>query len=61
VKWRRGDDVGLDFTNREAAASPEDAELGKRVAQLEAEVSALKKIVRQIKRELPNANDAEVA
>jgi hypothetical protein len=61
VKWRRGDDVGLDFTNGEAAASLEDAELAKRVAQLEAEVSLLKKMVRQIKRELPNANDAEVA
>jgi hypothetical protein len=33
VKWRRGDDVGLDFTNGETAASPEDAELAKRVAQ----------------------------
>jgi hypothetical protein len=69
VKWRRGDDVGLDFTNRAVAApaaspssaAPQDGELGKRVAQLEAEVMALKRMVRQIKRELPNANDAEVA
>jgi hypothetical protein len=66
VKWRRGDDVGLDFTNRAAAAStssaaPQDGELGKRVAQLEAEVTALKRTVRQLKRELPNASDAEVA
>lgn len=70
VKWRRGDDVGLDFTNRAAAAAaaaaassaaPTDGELGKRVSQLEAEVMALKRTVRQIKRELPNANDAEVA
>ena len=68
AKWRRGDDVGLDFTNRAAAASaaassaaPSDGELGKRVSQLEAEVMALKRTVRQIKRELPNANDAEVA
>ena len=70
VKWRRGDDIGLDFTNRSAAASvpasastaaPQDAELGKRVAQLEAEVTALKRTVRQLKRELPNGNDAEVA
>ena len=69
VKWRRGDDVGLDFTNRAAAApaasassaGPQDGELGKRVAQLEAEVMALKRTVRQLKRELPNASDAEVA
>ena len=61
VKWRRGDDVGLDFTEPEAAASSSDTELGKRVAQLEAEVVALKRMVRQIKRELPNPNDAEVA
>jgi hypothetical protein len=72
VKWRRGDDVGLDFTNRAAAApastsgpassaAPQDGELGKRVAQLEAEVTALKRTVRQLKRELPNASDAEVA
>jgi hypothetical protein len=63
VKWRRGDDVGLDFTDLEAtgSAAPQDAELAKRVAQLEAEVVALKRIVRQIKRELPTAHDAEVA
>ena len=65
VKWRRGDDVGLDFTDRDAAASgtaaSQDTELGKRVAQLEAEVMALKRMVRQIRRELPNQNDAEVA
>jgi PilZ domain len=65
VKWRRGDDVGLDFTDRETAApgaaAPQDSELGKRVAQLEAEVMALKRMVRQIRRELPNPNDAEVA
>jgi hypothetical protein len=68
VKWRRGDDLGLDFTNRSAAAAASassaaahDGELGKRVAQLEAEVTALKRTVRQLKRELPNANDAEVA
>ena len=61
VKWRRGDDVGLDFTEAEAAASSPDTELGKRVAQLEAEVVALKRMVRQIRRELPNPNDAEVA
>ncbi len=62
VKWRRGDDVGLDFIDRETAASvPPEAELAKRVAQLEAEVTALKNMVRQIKRELPNQNDAEVA
>jgi hypothetical protein len=61
VKWRRGDDVGLDFTEQEAAASPQDTELSKRVAQLEAEVMALKRMVRQIRRELPNPNDAEVA
>ena len=61
VKWRRGDDVGLDFTEPEAAAASPDTELGKRVAQLEAEVVALKRMVRQIKRELPNQNDADVA
>jgi hypothetical protein len=62
VKWRRGDDVGLDFIDRETAASVSpEAELAKRVAQLEAEVTALKKMVRQIKRELPNQHDAEVA
>jgi len=72
VKWRRGDDIGLDFTNRPAAAraaaaapaaaaARQDTELGKRVAQLEADVMALKRMLRQIKRELPNASDAEVA
>jgi hypothetical protein len=63
VKWRRGDDVGLDFTDREAtgSADPQDAELSKRVSQLEAEVVALKRAMRQLRRELPSAKDTEVA
>src|ERR1700685_1607251 len=41
VKWRRGDDVGLDFTNREAGGSPQDPAIIKRGAHHGAAVLAL--------------------
>ena len=60
VKWRRGDEVGVDFSNHgRANAAPNDGDLSKRVAQLEAAVASLRRMVRQLKRE--QSGDGDVA
>jgi hypothetical protein len=62
VKWRHGDDLGLDVSDRASAGTaPQDSDLNKRVAQLETEVAALRRFVRQIKQEIPSLGDADVA
>jgi PilZ domain len=62
VKWRHGDEVGLDFSDHvRARAAPEESDLGKRVAQLEADVAALRRFIKQLKRELPNIGDVDAA
>ena len=62
VQWRRGDEVGLAFPQPETArpASPQPGDLAQRVAELEAEVTALRRTLRQLKRELPG-NDVDAA
>jgi PilZ domain len=62
VKWRHGDEVGLDFSDHvRARATPDESDLNKRVAQLEADVSALKRIIKQLKREHPSLGDTDAA
>ena len=54
VKWRRGDEVGLSFDEAEAtpaATGSSEGDLGQRVAQLEAEVASLRKILRRLQRD----------
>jgi len=60
VKWRRGDEVGLAFDEPQtaSAAVAQDGDLGQRVAQLEAEVAALKRIVTRLRREADGENEA---
>jgi hypothetical protein len=54
VKWRHGDEVGVDFPDHVGAdAAPQETELSKRVAQLEADVVALRRLVNKLRRELP--------
>jgi hypothetical protein len=62
VTWRRGDEIGLALTSAVpvAAASPE-SELIQRVAQLEAEIIALKRTIKQLKRENPSDGEVEAA
>ena len=60
VQWRRGDEVGLAFPQpdaaRPASPQPQFGDLAHRVAELEAEVTALRRTLRQLKRELPGGD-----
>jgi len=60
VQWRRGDEVGLAFpqpdTARPTSPQPQFGDLAQRVAELEAEVTALRRTLRQLKRELPGGD-----
>jgi hypothetical protein len=59
VQWRRGDEIGLDFTEKEIVpTTPQESELLQRVAQLEVEIATLKRTIKKLKRE--NAGDGEV-
>jgi hypothetical protein len=48
VSWRRGDEIGLSFT-AEAANLPDATELMQRVAQLEAEILKLRRVLKRFK------------
>jgi hypothetical protein len=48
VSWRRGDEIGLAFT-AEAADMPDSNELMQRVAQLEAEILKLRRMLKKLK------------
>ena len=60
VKWRRGDEVGLAFpaVAGRAAAAQADGELARRVEKLEAEVAALRRMLKQLKSELTAGEEA---
>ena len=51
VTWRRGDEIGLGFPAADAAtaSSADAAELMKRIAQLEGEIAALRKMLKRMK------------
>ena len=48
VSWRRGDEIGLAFT-AEAADMPDSNEMMQRVAQLEAEILKLRRMLKKLK------------
>ena len=48
VSWRRGDEIGLSFT-AETAKLPDSSELMQRVAQLEAEILKLRRMLKRLK------------
>jgi hypothetical protein len=64
VQWRHGDEIGVAFIQAGQAPEPsapgERDDLGKRVQRLEAEVAALRRIVRRLQTAVP-ASDADVA
>jgi hypothetical protein len=49
VSWRRGDEIGLSFT-AEPAVLPEASELMQKVAELEAEIRRLRRLLKRAKR-----------
>ena len=58
VQWRHGEELGLAFID--AGAQPNrsaDGELVERVSKLEAEVAALRRILKQLKSELPGGGE----
>jgi PilZ domain-containing protein len=64
VKWRHGDEVGLAFpaaASRAAAAPAEAGDLAQRVAKLESEITALRRMLKQLKNERAAAGEVEAA
>ena len=62
VQWRRGDEIGLALTSEETVvANSQESELIQRVAHLETEIAALKRTIKQLKREQPAGSDVEAA
>jgi len=64
VIWRRGDEIGLGFNSAAVASAeprPDQAELMKRVARLEAEIASLRKVLRRMKATLPHLEDGAAA
>jgi hypothetical protein len=58
VQWRHGQEVGISFAHRQQPPLPArsgDGELATRVQRLEAEVTALRRMLRQLK--LANSGD----
>jgi hypothetical protein len=60
VSWRRGDEIGLDFPGKAAAAKPRAA-LVKRVTELEGEVASLRKVLKEMKGDRQVHDDEAVA
>ena len=63
VTWRRGDEIGLGFPAADAAAEAQwdAAALVKRVAELEGEIAALRKMLKRMKGERPDLDDEAAA
>ena len=59
VQWRHGDELGLAFTEADAAAEslPADALIA-RIAQLEGEIANLRRILHELRREQPGSDEA---
>jgi len=61
VQWRHGDEIGLAFPDAVRAANGDDRELALRVAQLESEIVALRKLVKKLRAEVLLGEDADAA
>jgi hypothetical protein len=63
VQWRRGDEIGLGFIEGETGtpATPKETELMERVAQLETEITALKRTIKRLRRERSDDGEFEAA
>lgn len=54
VQWRRADELGLAFPG---SVSAPFGELAERVGKLESEVAALRRLLKQLKSEMPGGSD----
>ena len=61
MQWRRADEIGLAFCKAATATSPREAQLIKRIAQLEAEIATLRRTIKRLKRENAGASGDEAA
>jgi hypothetical protein len=63
VQWRHGDEVGVGFPAAQAsepAVEAERSDVGERLQRLEAEVAALRRMIRRLQSAVPNS-DIDVA
>jgi hypothetical protein len=58
VQWREANEIGIAFVSSSASgdAEPHDGKLSARVARLEAEIAALKQMIKRLQKD--NANTA---
>jgi hypothetical protein len=63
VQWRRGDEIGLAFSDALCAADPRPAvtELTARVAQLESDIVSLRRMLNRLKKQVDGGDDADAA
>ena len=65
VQWRRGDEIGVSFTDAETLNADRPvgsaAELATRVQKLEDEVAALRRLLKRMKAAVPGFDDADAA
>lgn len=63
VKWRRKGEIGLSFADaaRAPEAEPTAADVIQRMAMLEAEITSLRALLKQLKREKSQASDEAAA
>ena len=62
VQWRHGDEIGLAFPDAlRAADGTSEGELAARVAQLESEISALRRALKRLKSEIGAGDDVDAA
>ena len=61
VRWRRADEVGLSFCKPDAATTPREDQLIKRIAALEAEIITLQRTIKRLKHENDGGGGIEAA
>jgi PilZ domain len=61
VQWRHGDEVGVTFAATDAAEATDSADLAARVAQLEAEVAAMRRMLRRFKANIAAGKEPDAA
>jgi hypothetical protein len=62
VQWRHGDEIGLAFPDAlRAADGTSEGELAARVAQLESEISTLRRAFKRLKSEVETGDESDAA